>query len=777
MNNIRIYLAESGAVADLKKDFNLYQGSYQNKLLNIYVPTSILAPEFVTLTQNGDITGEFVAGTAVKIGMRYTARDGSIKISRSYYLRYLKTLKYNNVEYALFERKLPKEFTLYAGQGQNAPQLVANVVNVQTDVEPAKVLSVITTQTCYLDVMPSSELDQDEAVDASEWDEINAEVGAIRDALLDKQDKVDESIELEQFPDEHSVVGAINKVGGQVKTNTDQIETNRQDIAENRNDIDYLKQNVALPEDYVGQMSGTSLPSNEQLTQFVVSTEGRQPKNADVIIFILEVAGGTNKNYKYIFSAQGWNGYEIPPLEEAFNGSLGLIEGTYGIGSTANTLVDISGGKILHIYTKDENGVYRDIQLYLNELQEYIDNIISGNTSVGKALRAVSDELGNNIVSTYLTQNLGATKQWVKDYALPRTFNDIYFISNAGYSKEVPTSVGAQFQTTTNAVGDFRIFQVQKQNDAQFELSAKNSSNNNIFIASNRDCAVYFRLTTEIQKQGRAWTTLAVELSNKTLLSANEISKVTFGSSFTSLGETVLSLNENDLFRQTLEVVTEESASTTFTVYSNETYPSTFNLNTQTYTPSAIELERGNLLVLGASGVIESGNVVFTVEDGEYFEEYKTNQREFIVDLILPVVGDVNPSFPIRITFGDTTYNVFNILKGANPITIGELAQVGRYNTNTGYRYITKMVFFTNEQVTGFAIIPTVSVSDVLSLSGAEMASYMSSGGLKQGQVVICNETGNGYEIGNQYKFKIVYPNTYSWELITANTAVVRLTT
>ena len=124
MNNIRIYLAESGAVADLKKDFNLYQGSYQNKLLNIYVPTSILAPDFITQTQNGDITGEFVAGTAVKIGMRYTARDGSIKVSRSYYLRYLKTLKYNNIEYALYERKLPKEFTPYAGQGQNAPQRI-----------------------------------------------------------------------------------------------------------------------------------------------------------------------------------------------------------------------------------------------------------------------------------------------------------------------------------------------------------------------------------------------------------------------------------------------------------------------------------------------------------------------------------------------------------------------------------------------------------------------------------------------------------------------------
>lgn len=779
MKTIRIYLEGSGAAADFKKDFNLYQGSFQNTLLNLYVPTGILAPDFVTEAQNQADAGEYVAGTAVKIGMRYTARDGVVKVSKNYYMRYVKTLKKDNIEYALYERKLPKPFTFYAGQGQNAPKLVANVVNVQTDVEPAKVLSVITTQIFNLDVMPSSELDQDESIEATALEEINADINEINEVLLRKQDKVDPEIQLEQFPEEHSVVGAINKVGTQVKENTDQIETNRQDIAYNRNELDYLRQNVALPEDYIGQMSGTSLPTDEQLTQFVRSTVDREPKNADVIIFVQHIAGATDKNYKYIFSAQGWNGYEIPAIEQAFNGSLGLIQGTYGIGDTANTLVDISGGKILNIWTKDGNGVYRNLQLYLNELQEYIDNIISGDTSVGKALRAVSDELGNNIVDTYLTQTLGATKQWVKDYALPRTFNDIYFIESSGYTKEVPTSAsGVQFETTTNRVGDFQIFQIQRQNDAQFELSAKNSANNNIFVAANRDCAVYFRLTTEIQKQGRAWTVLSVELSNKVLLTAEEISKVVFGSSFTSLGETVLSLNENDLFRQTLEVITEESANTTFTVYSNETYPSTFNLNTQTYTPSAIELERGNLLSLGANGVIEEGNAVFTIIDGEHFEEYRTNQREFIMDLLLEVTGDIDNSLPVRITFGDTTYNIFNILKGGTtPITIGDLAQVGRYSNNIGYRYIFKTVFFSNAQVVGFAIIPTVSLSDVLALTGEEMATYMTTGGLKQGQIAMCSETMNGYEIGNFYKFHIEYPSTFSWELITANTAIVRLTT
>ena len=46
MNTIKIFLAESGRIADLHKDFPLYRGQFNDKLLNVYVPTSILAPSF-----------------------------------------------------------------------------------------------------------------------------------------------------------------------------------------------------------------------------------------------------------------------------------------------------------------------------------------------------------------------------------------------------------------------------------------------------------------------------------------------------------------------------------------------------------------------------------------------------------------------------------------------------------------------------------------------------------------------------------------------------------
>lgn len=227
MNTIKIYLTESGRIADLQKDFPLYQGQFQNKLLNVFVPTSILAPIF---TSSGAVSADYVASTSTKIGMTYTARDGSIKVSKNYYMRYLKTLMYKGVEYALYERKLPKEFTFYAGQGENSPVLIINVVNIeqQSGDTPPLVLSVITSQTCHLDVMQSSFLDRDELDEPSELENLNAQVQALNALMPKKQDKEDENIALEQAPAEKTVVGAINELGGLVKTAQSSADTAQQ---------------------------------------------------------------------------------------------------------------------------------------------------------------------------------------------------------------------------------------------------------------------------------------------------------------------------------------------------------------------------------------------------------------------------------------------------------------------------------------------------------------------------------------------------------------------
>lgn len=722
MNTIKVYLAESGRIADLRKDFPLYQGQYQNKLLNVFVPTSILAPNF-SVQESGNTIADYVSSTAVKIGMRTIERNGKIQISKTYYMRYLKTLTYQNVEYALYERKLPREFTFYAGQGENAPVLIANVVNVETSTTsvvngevtttPATILDITPSQTCSLDVMPSNYLDKDEPIqEASDLEDIYSQLGAISENLAKKQNIQDDTLETTA----KTIVGAINENKGRIDTNTQDIETNRQNIATSRNDIDRLIATSSLPEEYIGQLKGSALPTNQQLTTFVDQKASREPKNGDVIIFVLEIDGETDKNYKYIYSVDGWNGYEIPAIENASNGSLGIIEGTYTI-EEYDMLVDISGGQILNIYIKDGNGDYRNLVEYLNSTSQGVVNIIDGTSVVGEAMKALKDGLGNNIATTYLTKSLGATKQYVRDYSMPREFNDTYFIATAGYLQQVPTTPesGIQFTTTTNNVGDFQLFQISRENTADFELSAKNGYSNNIYVSTSADCVVTFRLTTQYKKLGQDWADLNVELTSPITFVAGEIQKLMFGNPFTYLGEDVITLTDGDMFRQTLEVVTQTSSAIEFDVYSNEIYPSTFNLTVQSYTLRGVELSESKVIMLGLDGIIEDGKVKLYIQNPESYEELITNGREFLATALLPVVGDIDQSMKVEIYLKDKGYDVYTFMKGfGTPITIGDFWSVGYYNQDIGYTFVGKLIFLETNDYAGFAISPATITANQL---------------------------------------------------------------
>lgn len=169
-------------------------------------------------------------------------------------------------------------------------------------------------------------------------------------------------------------------------------------------------------------------------------------------------------------------------------------------------------------------------------------------------------------------------------------------------------------------------------------------------------------------------------------------------------------------------------------------------------------------IILGADGVVEDTVYSFVVDNAESYIEYRTNGTKFLVDLSLPVSGDIDLNKKVAITFGNTSYYVYNVLKNNEPITIRELMSISKYNNDIGYRFITDMTFFINSDIEGFAIIPTVSVNDILSLDSDQMDMYLAEGGLRQGQVVICNKViTNGYSEGGFYRFDITYPDTYSW--------------
>lgn len=736
MLTIKIYLKESGQVADMKKDFPVYQGQFNNILLNVFVPTSLLAPYFQEIA-NGSVVSPYVAGTAVKIAMRTIERNGSYKMSNDHYMRYIKTLAKDGVSYALFERKMPQEFTNYAGQGVNAPTLIINAVNVQygeissataetsnaalkvtTDLAKVKanlpaisavytfvynkdmsswtidtnacslddygvivkgtpqdgdtitltigasepvVQTTLTSQTVNIDVQLSSSLDNDVPKTADEWadtqakiNSLTAQIKALINAVAQRQTIDDEKLNTT----EKKIVPAINEVNTRTNTNASAISDIKQDITN-------IENNFSMGENPIGTMRGSSLPTQEELNAFVVANTdpSRNPKAGDTIIFVLLIPNATDKNYKYIYSGEtkSWGKFEIPPLEAAGNGSLGIIEGTYNVtGKDYSVLVDIVGGEIRNVYIKDgENFVSLDT-FFFGQRQNWA-NLVSGAIIVGKADKAFTDEDGNNIKSTYQTKTDGATKQYVVNYALPKEFNNVFYLTESGYSEELPTDP-TTIAVNVASIGYSTLFEksISLDTDTDIQLGSKNAFSNVFYASATTPENVVFHLTTSVT-QGDVTTVVAITDVPIEVSSAGV--RVEFRDVMSELGVKVISLGKGDKITQKLEIFREVSTASTFTVYSSSTQPSVFYLYT------------GSVSVTGATVVQFTGDSQADVmsQNAVTQELKKRGLKGKAID------------FP----YGDPTVT---------------------YNTTDGMHIVGTMRVYTNAEKTSFYDVPNVDV-------------------------------------------------------------------
>ena len=527
MLTIKVFLAESGAIADLQKDFPLFQNQYQNVLLNAFVPVSLLAPNFTVNAENSNsVINPYVAGSAVKVGIRTIARNGEYNQSLAYYMRFVKITVKNGISYALFERRLPKEFATFAGQGINAPKLIFNVENVDfgeitgvsavssnpnltvsanlavakanlpaisknyefiyslanncwytntetlTEVElinygltvvgvPADedtitlsvisatptVISVATTQTVSLDIMPSANFDS-ESLPADEYAEIMANINALLASLILKQDKTDTGLQTTN----KTIVGAINE----------------------------LVQKYIFSEDYIGTYRFTAtianpLPTDNELLAYVKSERGNDYnlKSGDIVIVVAEYTGLTDKTYKYIYNGLAWIYYEIPSGEKAGNGFEGIVRGSYGTSDMDDgafkVVLDVNGGAIQNIYIKQ-----------------------------GALWKQITDAFWSE----------AQTRQFVKSYALPKEFNETMYFSNSGeFSTDAPSNPIIASKSI-NTIGDTLITTNEYVcNEAQFQLSKKNSCADYLYIQISSDSfpkTVSFIVNTFYVKENQA---------------------------------------------------------------------------------------------------------------------------------------------------------------------------------------------------------------------------------------------------------------------------------
>ena len=313
-------------------------------------------------------------------------------------------------------------------------------------------------------------------------------------------------------------------------------------VAQNTTDISYLFQYMTQPEEYIGQLSGETLPTDEELNAYVEQVAGRAPKNSDVVIFILQITGQTDKNYKYIYSVDGWNYYEIPPMEVAKNGSLGIIKGNYGAEFNGNTQVDIVSGEIKNIFVKDNASTNRNIREYLNVNDEKLAKILNGQTIVPNAQKAIQDQNGNVIDVTYAKANNVYTKNESDNKFLPSTYTNIYYYSNQGIIDTVPITPadGIQFQKTVSTVGTTNLFDLTRTLSATYNFTKNSTDSSTIWVMSNVNTSVEFKLTTAGKPANGDETIMSVELTGEIALVANQPKALTIGAIYSSLGENKL---------------------------------------------------------------------------------------------------------------------------------------------------------------------------------------------------------------------------------------------
>ena len=199
-----------------------------------------------------------------------------------------------------------------------------------------------------------------------------------------------------------------------VNTNSDNIATQGTAIEKNTNDIKALQDTAYGGETPIGTYpSASTLPTSEQLTAFVQQEVSRAPKLGDVVLFTQIVTGGTDKSYKFMYTATGWSNYVIPTVESATNTDKGILQGTLG-DTTGNIQVSIAGGKVADILVKD-GSTYKSIKTVLDNLATSITNTnstVAANKTAAdkgiaeaKAAAAAVVKKYNNVEFTFVSNN------------------------------------------------------------------------------------------------------------------------------------------------------------------------------------------------------------------------------------------------------------------------------------------------------------------------------------------------------------------------------------
>lgn len=218
-----------------------------------------------------------------------------------------------------------------------------------------------------------------------------------------------------------TVEGALTELDGESSAHAESINSLKAADESLTNRVNNLEQSAYGGETPIGTYpSAATLPTQEQLTAFVQQEVSRAPKLGDVVLFTQIVTGGTDKSYKFMYTATGWTYYVIPTVESATNTDKGILQGTLG-DTTGSVQVSIVDGKVADILVKDGT-TYKSIKTLLdglvtkiNTAQNTADNVIKKYNGVEFTLVSSTDTTMDKFPCKYTATIEGVTINNVAD--------------------------------------------------------------------------------------------------------------------------------------------------------------------------------------------------------------------------------------------------------------------------------------------------------------------------------------------------------------------------
>lgn len=197
MDILRMTLNDAGRVEFFEPDFKVVRGSYGNILLNVEVPETLLVDAVKDTT-----TGNIVTGNNVRIGAIIRTSIGQNLKTPKYELKAIKTYLFNGKKYVLFQRKMPKVFTMWETVSQleeatpGLLEMVVNVTNWKLNSIGAKIEENVACPILTLPIYPSTELEEGEEIpNPSDFDLLQGEVNSIRSQVNEIDQTLDGNVE------------------------------------------------------------------------------------------------------------------------------------------------------------------------------------------------------------------------------------------------------------------------------------------------------------------------------------------------------------------------------------------------------------------------------------------------------------------------------------------------------------------------------------------------------------------------------------------------------